>query len=101
MGDAQLEAPVGAPILVTVVHAPACHFCEDAEATLAELGRTYPLTVERVDIREAAGQDLVRAHRPPMSPLVLLDGVYFSAGRLPRRKLERLLDRRAASARVG
>jgi hypothetical protein len=32
-----------------------------------------------------------------MSPLVLLDGQYFSSGRLPRRKLERRLEK----ARVG
>jgi hypothetical protein len=33
-------------------------------------------------------------HRAPMSPLVLLDGTFFSSGRLPRRKLEKLLKSR-------
>jgi hypothetical protein len=41
-----------------------------------------------------------------MSPLVLLDGTFFSSGRLPRRKLEKLLSGRyggvgAAAGRAG
>ena len=41
-----------------------------------------------------------------MSPLILLDGAYFSSGRLPRRKLAKVLDKRfgtgaSAPLRVG
>jgi len=39
----------------------------------------------------------MRDHRAPMYPLVLLDGVLFSSGRLPRRKLARLLATRVAT----
>ncbi len=76
-----------AATVVTVVHSPACHFCDDAEAALARLAESYPLLVDRVDIRSDRGQALVRVHRSPMTPLVLLDGEFFSFGRLPRRKL--------------
>lgn len=80
--------------VVTIVHSPACHFCDDAEAALAALAEHYPLVVDRVDIHSDLGQALVREHRAPMSPLVLLDGTFFSFGRLPRRKLAALLEQR-------
>ena len=82
---------VGVPVVVTVVEAPACHLCEDAKSSLAVLSQSYPLTVNVVSILEEPGRSLMQAHRAPMSPLVLLDGVYFSSGRLPRRKLEKRL----------
>ena len=77
--------------MVTVVEAPACHLCEDAKSSLAVLARSYPLTVNVVSITDEPGRLLMQAHRAPMSPLVLLDGAYFSSGRLPRRKLEKRL----------
>jgi hypothetical protein len=82
---------VGIPVVVTLVEAPACHLCEDAKLTLAALARSYPLTVHVVSIGDEPGRALMQEHRAPMSPLVLLDGAYFSSGRLPRRKLERRL----------
>jgi len=82
---------VGAPVLVTLVEAPACHLCEEAKSTLADVGLSYPLTVQVLSIGSEPGRDLMAHHRAPMSPLVLVDGEYFSSGRLPRRKLERRL----------
>lgn len=89
------------PAGVTVVTAPACHFCEDARAALAELAREYPLAVQEAAADSAAGQALLRAHGIGMFPLVLVDGEFFSAGRLPRRKLARLLAARGAAAAAG
>ncbi len=83
------------PARVTVVTAPACHFCDDAQAALAELGHAYPLTLRLVAADSNDGQALLCAHHAGMFPLVLVDGVFFSAGRLPRRKLARLLADRA------
>ncbi|HET8680453.1 MAG TPA: hypothetical protein VFM54_01050 [Micromonosporaceae bacterium] len=74
-------------VTVTLVHGPACHLCFDAQAALTELSRELPIRVELVAADSDAGRDLVGAHRPAMFPLVLVDGVFFSAGRLPRRKL--------------
>ena len=82
---------VGIPVVVTVVEAPACHLCEDAKSSLAALAQSYPMTVNVVSITEVPGRTLMQTHRAPMSPLVLLDGAYFSSGRLPRRKLEKRL----------
>src|SRR5665647_2224825 len=82
---------VGIPVVVTVVEAPACHLCDDAKSALAALARSFPMRVRVVSIGDEDGRALMEQHRAPMSPLVLLDGEYFSSGRLPRRKLERRL----------
>ena len=88
------------PARITVVESEACHFCEDAQRALTELVDSYPLTVEIVDVHSAAGQRLMRVHRASMSPLVLVDGEFFSHGRLPRRKLAKLLERRRSTTQV-
>lgn len=80
---------------LTVVPAVACHLCEQADRIVAELGTTYPLSVERVALDSDEGRRLVALHRPAQAPLVLVDGRFFSAGRLPRRKLDTLLRGRA------
>jgi hypothetical protein len=84
--------------MITLVHAPACHFCADAQQALAELGRQFPITVELIQADSAEGAELVAEHRPGMFPLVLLDGEVFSTGRLPRRKLHALLEKRSVGS---
>jgi len=39
------------------------------------------------------GMLLVQRHRPAMPPAVLIDGTLFSVGRLPRKKLRKLLEK--------
>ena len=89
-----VSAPAVEPVQITVVESEGCHFCGDAHRVLATLAASYPLRVDTVDLRSQAGQALMARHRAPMSPLVLLDDAFFSSGRLPRRKLERLLSGR-------
>lgn len=83
--------PTPTPVTVTVVHAPACHFCEDAEEVLRGLSADGALDVRVVALESTEGAELTARHRPAMSPLVLVDGEFFSSGRLPRKKLTRLL----------
>lgn len=92
------EKPTGTPAQITVVESDACHFCADAQEVLIGLAATFPLAVERVDVRTDPGRDLMALHRAAMSPLVLLDGAFFSSGRLPRRKLVKVLERRFGSS---
>jgi alkyl hydroperoxide reductase subunit AhpF len=80
------------PVVVTVVEASACHLCDDAKAALAVLAQSYPMTIQVLSIGSVQGGALMARHRAPMSPLVLLNGQYFSSGRLPRRKLEARLE---------
>ena len=87
------------PVHVTVVHASACHFCDDAGRALAELADSWPLVVHVVELESTEGTRLVQRHRPAMNPLVLVDGEYFSSGRLPRKKLVKLLAGRAVATR--
>jgi hypothetical protein len=89
--------PVQGAVRITIVPSPACHFCDDAERALAELAGSFAFGLERVPLETAEGARLVAEHRPPLSPLVLVDGAYFSAGRLPRKKLTRLLAARGSA----
>ena len=89
------------PTTITLVHTPACHFCADAQAALAELGRDFAIQVDLVAADSDAGQALIGAHRPAMFPLVLLDGAYFSVGRLPRRRLSAQLTAQLTARPVG
>jgi glutaredoxin len=98
MGDNRCQAPIAE---VTVVEAEACHFCADAQRVVTELSSTYPLHLLTVQAHTAAGRGLLATHRAALFPLVLLDGAFFSQGRLPRRKLEHELARRTAYRRVG
>lgn len=91
------------PPVVTVVHAPGCHYCDDAERVLADLAVQVPLDVRLVPSTSVAGLQLVAAHRPAMYPLVLVDGEFLSAGRLSPRRLRTVLTSRAGvpAAAVG
>jgi glutaredoxin len=89
------------PAGVTVVTTPACHYCADAQEALAMLARDFPLTVAEAAADSPEGQALLRQHGTGMFPLVLVDGDFFSAGRLPRRKLTRLLAARGVAAAAG
>lgn len=81
-------------VTVTVVESESCHFCAEAQQVIDDAAGRFPLEVRVVDVRSAEGQDLMHTHRAAMSPLVLLDGGFFSQGRLPRNKLENVLSRR-------
>ena len=93
-----LPVPAAEPVQITVVDSEACHFCADAHEVLEGFATSYPLTVESIDVRSDAGRTLMTRHRAPMSPLVLVDGAFFSSGRLPRRKLEKVLKDRSDNA---
>ncbi|CAI9404464.1 MULTISPECIES: glutaredoxin family protein [Aestuariimicrobium] len=96
-GHGAETAPV--PPQVTLLIAPGCHFCEDARAELAQRAARGEAGVELVDADSARGRELLMRHRPAMFPLVLVEGEWFSAGRLPRRKLDRALERLAPAGR--
>jgi hypothetical protein len=78
-------------LTVTVVRAAACHLCDDAEDALADAADHAPIEVNLVEAHSAAGMELVGRYRPASFPLVLVDGQFFSQGRVPRGKLRALL----------
>ena len=84
-----------APARVLLVTAPDCHFCADAKALLARLGRTYPLEVREVDLSSPEGQETATRHGIMFPPGLLLDDEFVGFGRVSERKLRRVLERRA------
>ena len=89
-GKAPRSGPGGAE--VTVVHSQGCHLCDDALVALDEFAREFPLTVRVVEFDSPEGRELHRRYRPPMPPLILVDGQLFGWGRLSRRKFRKLLE---------
>jgi thioredoxin-like negative regulator of GroEL len=81
------------PVEIVVVRSPACHLCEDAIEALDEMRARFPLDVRLVELQSEEGRDIVARHRPALFPAVLVEDRLFSSGRLPRRKLERILAR--------
>lgn len=88
-------------IEITLVHSEACHFCDDALEALTLMAHDHPVQLRVVPIDSPDGAALVAQHRPGMNPLVLVDGQYFSSGRLPRKKLLKHLMSQVAAATVG
>lgn len=87
-------------VAVTVVETDGCHLCADAHNVLDELARRgYPIEVSTLDLRSPEGNALVQHHRAALSPLVLVEGRFFSHGRLPRGRLSRLLEDRLPAQR--
>lgn len=90
------------PLTLTVVTAPGCHFCEDAQDAICLLAAEgFRVQLDSVDAQSDQGLRLISQHRPAMNPLVLVDGQYFSAGRLPQRKLRSLLTKLGAHPGIG
>ncbi len=76
---------------MTLVTAPACHFCDDAQHRLGALESRGLLQLTLVSAESQDGQALIAKHRPGMFPLILMEDRYFHDGRLPRGKLARLV----------
>lgn len=94
--DAGMETGVRPSPEVILLVTTGCQYCEDARAELTARADRGELVLDVVSAESASGRMLQTTHRPAMFPLVLLDGERFSVGRLPRRKLDRTLARRAA-----
>lgn len=81
---------------VTLLVTAGCHLCEHARVELARRAEHGELDLAVVSLDSDHGRALQARHRPLAFPLVLIDGRWFSAGRLPQRRLDRALVRRRA-----
>ena len=68
-----------------------CGLCEQAKEVLARLAPEYELDVSEVPLDSSRGKELAAAVGAPFPPVVLIDGVPFSYGRLSERKLRKAL----------
>ncbi len=69
-----------------------CGFCEQAKEVLRRLTTEYGLEVHEVPLDSEDGAQLANAAAAPFPPVVFLNGMPFSYGRLSERKLRRALD---------
>ena len=76
------------PVGIVLVTASGCHFCDDANRLLDEIGVETPLAVRTVQLSSDEGRRLLVRYRVPYPPILLVDGVFFGYGRISRRKLE-------------
>lgn len=81
----------------TLLATTSCHLCDDAHQELERRASLGQLSLQVVSVESDQGRALLSAHRPPMFPLVILDGRVIGHGRLSRRRLEAAL--RKAGAR--
>lgn len=88
--DQPTATQTGSVLEVTLVHATACHLCDDAEAAIADLATRVPLRLAQLDAASESGRRLLAEHRAGMLPLLLIDGRFFSFGRVPRGALNRI-----------
>jgi glutaredoxin len=80
--------------VVTLLTQRSCTFCEHAKETLARLGEEQAFETEEVSLETEQGRALGERHGILFAPGVLVDGTFFSFGRLSERKLRRALQRR-------
>jgi hypothetical protein len=90
--DETAKSAVSPGVEIVVVTSPGCHLCVSALAEVEALAAEFPLNLRKVDIGSTEGADILRVHRPPAPPVFLVDGEFFGFGRLPRRKLRKLLE---------
>lgn len=83
---------------LTLVVSSSCHLCEDAKRALDEVASELRLDVRLVEAASPEGWALLARYRAGMLPLAILDGEWFSAGRLPRKKLRKELEARQVPA---
>jgi thiol-disulfide isomerase/thioredoxin len=76
------------PVGIVLVTATGCHFCDDTNRLLDEIGKETPLAVRTVPLSSDEGRRLLVRHRVPFPPILLVDGAFFGYGRISRRKLE-------------
>lgn len=68
-----------------------CHHCEQAKEVLESLRDEYGLNVRELPLESDEGRRLGLETGALFPPVVLLDGKYFSYGRLSERKLRKAL----------
>jgi thiol-disulfide isomerase/thioredoxin len=101
MNDSTSGALPEATLLhVTLLTQAQCGFCEQAQETLERLAREVPLTLTYVNLASVEGHQLALRYGVIFAPGVLLDGAFFSYGRLSERKLRRALVARLEARRL-
>jgi thiol-disulfide isomerase/thioredoxin len=87
---------VAAPLQITYVTAPRCHFCERGTTILADLVDRLPMAVREVDLDSDEGRRIAARWRVPYPPIVLVGDELVGFGRLSAKRLTAELTGRVA-----
>ena len=79
---------------------PGCHWCEEAEALLAQLSREFDLHVAYRPVEAEEGRALALANGALFPPVIFVDGAFVQYGRPSEKKLRAVLQQAAATSRV-
>jgi len=85
---------------IVVLSQPDCHFCDEAQAILARLTPSYPISIRQIALDSDQGRDLAARHGVMFAPGIVMNGRLVSYGRLSERRLRRHLDRHLADANI-
>jgi glutaredoxin len=85
---------VSHPVQITVLSQSSCGFCDHAKEVLSRVGADYSLRITEIDLAGEEGQRLAARAGVLFAPGVLVDGEFFSFGRISERRLRRILDQR-------
>ncbi|MCX8565158.1 glutaredoxin family protein [Mycolicibacterium mucogenicum] len=91
---------MSAPVAITLLTQSSCGLCEHAKEVLGRLGAEFAVSVTEIDLRTDEGRHLAEGAGVLFAPGVLIEGHPFSYGRLPERKLRKLLQYLAAQQRA-
>ena len=80
--------------VITLLTQTSCSFCEQAKETLARLSQEESFETEEMSLETEDGRVLGERYGVLFAPGILVDGEFFSFGRLSERKLRRELQRR-------
>ncbi len=80
--------------VVTLLTQASCAFCDQAKETLVRLSQEHSLDIVEISLDSDEGRALGERHGVVFAPGVLIEGAFFSFGRLSERKLRRELQRR-------
>jgi len=83
-------------INVTVLTQPSCAYCDQAKEILSRLAPDYSLDINEIGLLTEDGRKLAVANGVMFAPGILIDGKFFSFGRLSEKKLKSKLDRERA-----
>ena len=76
---------------ITLLTAPHCALCTHAHEVLDRVALDTPIEIETLSLETPEGQAALGKNALPFPPLVLLDGLPYSYGRISERRLRREL----------
>ena len=85
---------------ITLLTQASCAFCDQTKEILSRLTTDYTLNVHEIRLDTDEGRKLAIQHAVMFAPGILIDGQFFSYGRLSERKLRLQLAREREKRKI-